>query len=272
MRQRPALTPSRMIVAACGGGHRRLVAELPRALGARSSGCRHPTPARGPARGREARPRLRDLPPGPCASESVAEDLRVLKAITVPMWPGMTTEHLTCGAFTRRSMMQRLGEALHRELGRAVGGVREPGPERGPEAVDAAGVDDVALVRRDQHRQERARAVVDAAPADPEGALPLRATVDEELPPPPMPALLKSRWTWSVACSAATASRKRRTWDSSETSQRCVVTRVAGRAPSLSQRCGSRPWSSPRRRRSPRGSPRRRAGGPARAPCRCRRR
>ena len=31
--------------------------------------------------------------------------LRELATIEVPMWPGMTTEHLMCGAFTRRSVM-----------------------------------------------------------------------------------------------------------------------------------------------------------------------
>ena len=58
--------------------------------------------------------------------------LRELATIEVPMWPGMTTEHLMCGAFSRRSVMQRLGEALHRELGGAVGGVRHVGAEARP--------------------------------------------------------------------------------------------------------------------------------------------
>ena len=46
---------------------------------------------------------------------------------------------------------------------------------RGPKAVDAAGVDDVALLGVLQHRQKRAGAVVDAAPADVESALPFVA-------------------------------------------------------------------------------------------------
>ena len=31
--------------------------------------------------------------------------LRELETIDVPMCPGMTTEHLMCGAFTRRSVI-----------------------------------------------------------------------------------------------------------------------------------------------------------------------
>ena len=73
--------------------------------------------------------------------------------------------------------LQRLGEALHRELGGAVGGLRQVRADLRPEAVDAGGVDDVALVGLLQHRQEGARAVIDAEPADVEGALPLLAAV-----------------------------------------------------------------------------------------------
>ena len=50
-----------------------------------------------------------------------------------------------------------------------------PRPDGGPKAVDAAGVDDVALLGVLQHRQKRAGAVVDAAPADVESALPFVA-------------------------------------------------------------------------------------------------
>jgi len=32
--------------------------------------------------------------------------LRVLAAIEVPIWPGITTEHLTCGALSRRSLIK----------------------------------------------------------------------------------------------------------------------------------------------------------------------
>ena len=50
-------------------------------------------------------------------------------------------------------------------------------PDRGPKAVDAAGVDDVALLGVLQHRQKRAGAVIDAAPADVERALPFVAAI-----------------------------------------------------------------------------------------------
>src|SRR6516164_5096409 len=49
--------------------------------------------------------------------------------------------------------------------------------DRGPKAVDATGVDDVALLGVLQHRQKRAGAVIDAAPADVERALPFVAAV-----------------------------------------------------------------------------------------------
>src|SRR5438105_7015215 len=55
--------------------------------------------------------------------------------------------------------------------------MRDAWPDRGPKAVDATGVDDVALLGLLQHRQKRAGAVVDAAPADVEGALPFLAAV-----------------------------------------------------------------------------------------------
>jgi len=46
-----------------------------------------------------------------------------------------------------------------------------------------------------------------------------------------MPALLKRRWTWSVRCSRATASRNAITCGSTETSAMVVVTRVPDGAP-----------------------------------------
>src|ERR1700750_1968305 len=45
------------------------------------------------------------------------------------------------------------------------------------------------------------------------------------LPPPPMPALLNSRWILSVFCCSASSSRKRLRLSSIETSATCVVTR-----------------------------------------------
>ena len=73
-----------------------------------------------------------------------------------------------------------LGEALHGELGGAVRGVRDVRAQRGPEAVDAAGVDDVALFARQQQRHEHTGAQVYAAPAHVEGGLPLVASVCNE--------------------------------------------------------------------------------------------
>src|SRR4029077_1892127 len=55
--------------------------------------------------------------------------------------------------------------------------MRDAWPDRGPKAVDAAGIDDVALLGVLQHRQKRAGAVIDAAPADVERALPFVAAV-----------------------------------------------------------------------------------------------
>src|SRR5216683_7403078 len=57
------------------------------------------------------------------------------------------------------------------------------------------------------------------------------------LPPPPMPALLNSRWILSVSCWRATSSAKRLTWSSSETSATCVVMRSpCGRRSTLHSR------------------------------------
>ena len=75
---------------------------------------------------------------------------------------------------------QRLGEALHGELGGGVGGVGALRAQRGPEAVHAAGVHQVGLAAGGQHRHEGAGAVVHAEPADVEGALPLLAVAVHE--------------------------------------------------------------------------------------------
>ena len=56
------------------------------------------------------------------------------------------------------------------------------------------------------------------------------------LPPPLRPALLKSRWTWSVSCWATTSSRNARIASSDDTSHRCVVTRTFGAVSSASAR------------------------------------
>src|ERR1035437_9294975 len=75
---------------------------------------------------------------------------------------------------------QRFGETLHGEFGGAVGGVRHAHSKRGPEPVDAGGIDDVALVGLYQHRQEGADAEIDPAPADVEGLFPLLPGVGEQ--------------------------------------------------------------------------------------------
>src|SRR5437660_6359365 len=94
----------------------------------------------------------------------------------VPIWPGMTTEHLMCGALIRRSVISASVNPLTANFA-AEGGMRDAWPDRGPKAVDATGVDDVALLGFLQHRQKRAGAVIDAAPADVERALPFVAAI-----------------------------------------------------------------------------------------------
>ena len=79
----------------------------------------------------------------------------------------------------RRSVISASVKPFHRKFSGAVGGVRNARPDRGPEAVDAAGVDDVARIGPLKHRQEGTRAVVDAAPADVERPLPLLAGVGD---------------------------------------------------------------------------------------------
>src|SRR5215218_239295 len=71
--------------------------------------------------------------------------LREFDMIEVPIWPGITTEHLMCGA---------------------VGGVRAQHADRSPESIHARGVDDVRLIRLHQHRQKSAHPEIDAAPAN----------------------------------------------------------------------------------------------------------
>ena len=58
--------------------------------------------------------------------------------------------------------------------------MRHPRAEGGPEAVDAAGVHEVALRGGDEQRHEGAAAVVDATPADAERAVPLLAIAGDE--------------------------------------------------------------------------------------------
>jgi hypothetical protein len=74
---------------------------------------------------------------------------------------------------------QRFGKALHRKFRGTISGVRNARPDRCPEAIDAAGVDDVALIGLLQHRQKGAGAVIDPAPTDVEGLFPLLGAVGD---------------------------------------------------------------------------------------------
>jgi hypothetical protein len=96
------------------------------------------------------------------------------------MWPGMTTENLTCGALIRRSVISASVKPLYGKFRRGIGRLRQVRSDRGPEAVDAAGVDIVAFLGLQQQRQESARTVVDTAPADVEGPLPFLAAVGDQ--------------------------------------------------------------------------------------------
>ena len=75
---------------------------------------------------------------------------------------------------------ERLGEALHREFRRAVGGLRDAGHQRRPEAVGARRVDDMPFARALQHREEGAARIIDAEPADLEHAVPFGPVVEHE--------------------------------------------------------------------------------------------
>src|SRR5215471_7466506 len=103
--------------------------------------------------------------------------------------------------------------------------MRDAWPDRGPKAVDATGVDDVALLGVLQHRQKRAGAVIDAA----QQMLNVRSHSSRllvtMLPPPLIPALLNNRWILSVWWRSATSSRNRSTCVRLATSAMCVVTR-----------------------------------------------
>ncbi len=72
---------------------------------------------------------------------------------------------------------QRLSEPLDREFGGRIGGMRDAWSDRRPKAVNAAGIDDVALLGVLQHWQKRAGAVIDTAPANVERALPFVAAI-----------------------------------------------------------------------------------------------
>ena len=77
------------------------------------------------------------------------------------------------GCVEPKVVYQPLGESPDGELRCAVGGVRHVASERGPEAVDAAGVDDMSFLTCQQHGQESPAHEIDAVPTDVEGPLPL---------------------------------------------------------------------------------------------------
>ena len=58
--------------------------------------------------------------------------LRELATIDVPMCPGMTTEHLMCGAFTRRSVISASVKPFTANFAALVGGVRHARPQAKP--------------------------------------------------------------------------------------------------------------------------------------------
>ena len=162
------------------GGRRSVLPELPRPLhrerlqvGVRY--LRHVAAARS-----QARPQLRDL----LGAHDIALGPIVDLAGIVGDRRADVPRH-DDRAFDVRRMHaeiadQGLGKALHGELRRAIRGMRRTRPERCPEPVHAADVDDVARVRVHQHRQEGPRAEIDAAPADVEGSFPLGPAVGEQ--------------------------------------------------------------------------------------------
>src|SRR6202008_2395856 len=94
---------------------------------------------------------------------------REFVGMSVPIWPGMTTEHLMCGALMPRSVISASVKPFTANFAAQYAVCGTPGPSDAPESIDAAGIDDVAGVGLLQHRQEGARAEIDAAPADVEG-------------------------------------------------------------------------------------------------------
>ena len=166
---------------------------------------------------------------------------------------------------------QRFGEPLHREFRGAVGGVGDAGADRGPEAVDAGGVDDVALVGLHQHRQEGADAEIDPAPADVEGPFPLLARVGEQAAAAADAGVVEQQMdpVGRLLLGQLVAKARQLVLDRD-------VGDMGGDAQALrqlfdlAQPLRLRPSPRPRRRTSRRCSPRRRAAAPVRGPCPCR--
>src|SRR6516225_8236897 len=177
MRQRSALTPSRMMVAAwaalvSASSRKRRSSSATRFRNWSSDSCETSRPSKANRSRACARP-----------AASIASDsrsplwiLRVLARIEVDL-AGHDDRAFDVRRVDLQIGDQRLGEPLDREFRGRIGGMRNAWPDRGPKAVDAAGVDDVALLGLLQHRQKHAGAVIDAAPADVERALPFVAAV-----------------------------------------------------------------------------------------------
>ena len=179
VRQRSALTPSRMMVAASAAvvgasSRNRRVRSIARVWMSASDMAATSWPAAA------ASSRVRAISAAANVSDSLPLWIfRELAEIEVPMWPGITTEHLICGACTARSVISASVKPFTANFAAQYAVWEMRGPDRCPETVDAAGVDDVRLVGLLQHRQEGARAQIDAAPADVEGPLPRFAAVGE---------------------------------------------------------------------------------------------
>ncbi len=127
---------------------------------------------------------------------------------------------------------QRLGKALHRELGGGIGGLRDVGRDEGPEAVHARRIDDMAGIGAAQQRHEGPGAEIDAAPADVERALPFIALVDEEVAAAADAGIVEQEMD-AVAVAVAWPPRRESaaTCGSSATSAICVVMRWPWRRP-----------------------------------------
>ena len=94
-----------MILAASAARGRRLLEEAPRALLGELADVAVGELGDVDAHRRHAGAHLGDLlGVQSCPNRCRLWTLRELVTIEVPMWPGMTTEHLMCGAFMRRSV------------------------------------------------------------------------------------------------------------------------------------------------------------------------
>jgi len=147
-----------------------------------------------------------------------------LITIEVPTWPASRRDSHV-GRVHPQIGDERLAEAAHGEFRGAVGSVGPIGADRREDAVDAARIDDVALLAAinipgtfscpGRRRPSRWRTCA-----------PRGSVVVDEAPRPGDAALLNNRLIDVVTCSLATASRKASSWVSSATSATNVLTRV----------------------------------------------